>query len=229
MGFLSCLASFGQGPSAPAAAKPAEAPHAKAGGVDLAVPGPGGFPEVGDRLRTTVFEVLTPTSNRLLTAYVPAETLAELSSGKIGDGLRHYAMLEVPRQGEYVDCTPEAFAQVQEGMEAAMGKLDSKTLGDAADELNLRLKSLGSKPLEAGRPEPLGGLYKKPSSSGFAMLLAFKQGERSFTMVTAIGVLRVKQRILFAYLYQRYESPQTVHGLGKELEMWTDALLAGNQ
>lgn len=200
--------------------------------MDLAVPGPGGFPEVGDRLRTTVFEVLTPASNRLLTAYVPAETLAEFSSGKFGDGMRHYAMLEVPRQGEYVDCTPEAFTQVQESMEAAMGKFDSKTLGDATEELNIRLKSLGSKPLEVGRPEPLGGLFKKTGSSGssgFAMLLAFKQGERTLTMVTCIGVLRVKQRVLFAYLYQRYESPQTVQGLGKELEQWTDALLAGNR
>ncbi|MGJ5820779.1 hypothetical protein [Paludibaculum fermentans] len=206
-----------------------ETPRVKAGGVELAVPGPGNFPEVGDRLRTTLFEVLTPSTNRLLSAYVPQATLTELTTGKVGDGLRHYAMLQVPRQAEYVECTPETFTQVLQGVESSMGNLDAKIVGDLGDEMNMRLKSLGSKSIEINRPEMLGGIFKKTDVSGFAMLVAFKQGERTVTMATTLAILRVKQKLLFAYFYKKYESPETVRDLSKDLEKWTDALLSANK
>jgi hypothetical protein len=40
------------------------------------------------------------------------------------------------------------------------------------------------------------------------MLAAVKQENRSDTMAMGIGELRVKQRLVFAYLYRKYESPQ---------------------
>jgi hypothetical protein len=91
------------------------------------------------------------------------------------------------------------------------------------------LQSLGTKPIEIGHPEMLGGIFKKTDASGFAMVLAVKQGDRSSTMACGFGVLRVKQRLIFAYLYRKYESPKTVSLVRENLEAWSDAILSKNK
>jgi len=203
-------------------------PKIKAGGTELTLPGPGsGFAEAGDKLRTTFFELLAPSSNRLLSAYVPEKTLERLNAGR-SDELDIYAMVEVPRRAEYSDVTPQAFEQVLKGVEPSMGKLQLN-VGELQQEMNTRLQSLGTKPIDIGHPEMLGGIFRKSNAAGFAMLLAVKQGEdRSDTMAAGMAVLRVKQRLVFAYLYRKYESPETVSWVRKNLEVWCDAILAKN-
>ena len=204
-------------------------PEVKAGGVVLTLPAPAGdFAESGDKLRTTFFEPLVPSTNRLLDAYLPAQTLAAVNAGKAPGTLDMYAMVEVARRTEYAECTPQAFEQVVKGAEPSMGTFVQNQAGDLADELNIRLKSLGAKPLEIGRVEMLGGLFKKPDAFGFALLTAYKQGDRSVTMASGMAVLRVRQRLIFAYLFRKYESPDTISWLHRNLEAWADAILAKN-
>ena len=208
----------------------AAAPEVKAGGVALALPGPpGDFAEAAYKLRTTFFEVLVPSTNRLLTAYAPAQSLIELNGRKAPVELDTYAMVEVPRQAEYSDCTPEIFEQILKTLGPSMGKFDGKNVGALEEEINLRLKSLGTTSVELGRPEMLGGIFQKTNASGFAMLMAFKQDDHSTTMATGVAMLRVKQRLIFAYLYRKYESPDAVTWVRKNLEPWVDAILANNK
>jgi len=137
--------------------------------------------------------------------------------------------VEVSRQAEYDECTPQAFQQVLKSVEPTLGKFDAKKIGQLQDEMNSRLQSLGTKPIDIGHPEMLGGVFQKTDASGFAMLLAIKQDDRSVTMAGGFAILRVKQRLIFAYLYRKYESPSTVSGLRVNLEAWADAILAKNQ
>lgn len=114
-------------------------------------------------------------------------------------------------------------------MGPGLGQLDAQKLGDVTEEINIRLKSLGTKPIDVGHPEMLGAVFQKADASGFAMLMAVKQENRSDTMAGGLAVLRVKQRLVFAYLFRKYESPETVNLLRKELEAWTGAILASNK
>jgi hypothetical protein len=221
-----CLALLLSGACLPAFAAD---PEVKAGGVTLALPGPANdFAEVGDKLKTTFFELLVPSTNRLLSAYLPTQRLAELNSGKAPGPFDVYAMVEVLRQAEYVDCTPEAFEEVLKGSASSLGELDGKKVGDLEQELNIHLKALGTKPVELGRPEMLGAIFQKSNAAGFAMLTAVKQGDRNVTLAGGFALLRLKQRLIFAYLYHTYESPDTVTWLRKNLETWCDAILAKN-
>jgi hypothetical protein len=201
----------------------------KAGGVVLTMPGPApDFTEVGDKLRTTFFELLAPSTNRLLSAYVPAQTLGELNQGKALGGLEMYSMVEVPRKAEYSDLTPQAFDQLAKAMNPGLAQLDTKKAGEFQDEIDVRLKALGGKPIKLGEPEVLGSIFQKTDSSGFAMLMGYKQDDRTVTMAMGMAVLRVKQRLIFAYLFRRYESPDTVSWIRENLEAWTDAILSKN-
>ncbi len=219
--FLLSLLSFGACLVALAAD-----PKVNAGGTELTLPVPASdFVEVGDKLRTTFFELLAPSGNRLLSAYAPEKTLTSRNAGKPLE-LDIYSMVEVPRRAEYTDVTPQAFEQVLKGMEPSMGKFEA---GGLQQEMNIRLKSLGAKPIEIGHPEMLGGIFRKPNAAGFAMLLADKQGDdRSDTMAGGMAVLRVRQRLIFAYVYRKYESPDSISWVNKILEAWCDTILAKN-
>jgi hypothetical protein len=137
-------------------------------------------------------------------------------------------MVEVARRAEYADCTPQAFDQFLQSVAPSLGSFDAKKLGELEEELNIRLKHLGSKPFAIDRPEMLGGIFKKLNASGFAMLLSSKQDTRTMTMASGMATLRIKQRLVFAYLYRKYESSETVSWIRKNLEAWADAILARN-
>jgi hypothetical protein len=203
----------------------------KAGGVALTLPGPpGDFLEVGDRLRTTVFELLAPSTNRLLSAYVPSSRLVELKAGNASHGLGPYAMVEVPREAEYLDCGPREFEQALQSVGPYLGKADLKASAEPAlEEFKIRLRSLGAKPLELGRFEMPRGLFRKTDAAGFLALMAGKSGDRSVNVALGMALLRVKQRLLLVLLGRKYESLETVTWVHENLETWCDAILANNR
>jgi hypothetical protein len=207
-------------------------PQAKCGGVELSLPGPeGDFIEAGDRLRTGLFELLTPSTNRLLTAYVPAKVQQELLSGKASGGLGVYAMVQVSRQAEYADVTPQDFEQGVNTIASSMGSIAETVKDNVTDEINVRLKQFGGKSIATDRPEILGVVFRKVDAMGVAMLMGVKEAGAvdNVTMASTFAILRVKQRAVFAYIYQRYDSPETVKSLGKMLEVWTDRIVSANK
>jgi len=200
----------------------------KAGGIVLTLPAPAvDFKESGDKLTTTVFELLVPSVNRLVAAWAPPQELAKLNEGKTTAALDAYAMVEVLRQLEYEDCTPEAFQQLVRSAGPSTSELVGVGKG-MEEELNARLTSLGQR-TELNRPENVGGIFQKADAYAFATLTGYKQGDRVVSMAVATAVIRVRQRVLFAYIFRKYESPDTVISMGKNLEAWTDAILVKNK
>jgi hypothetical protein len=213
---------------APITAAIAADPEVKAGGVPLVLPAPpGDFVEVGDRLRSTFFELLVPSPNRLLTAYTPPSKIDLI--GKVKDpGLDWYGMVEVPRLAEYTDFTPDTFEEVVQAMDTSLGKVAAEQTGNAMDEINLRLKELGGKPIEIGHQEMLGSFFREADAAGYGMLTGFKREEKTLTMTIGMAAVRVKQRLILAYIFRKYESPETVALLRKDLGSWADSILAKN-
>lgn len=198
----------------------------RAGGLDLTMPAPDNFQDSGEKFRTTLFELMVPSANRLVAAFAPAAEIAKMDAGNSSGGLDAYAIVEAPRQMEYADCTPEVFEQVLKSVGAPAAELAGK---QATEEMNFRLKTLGQRSVDIGSPENLGGIFQKTDAYGYASLTKYSQGDRSVTMATASAVIRVRQRLIFAYIFRRYESPETVMSMAKSLEAWTDSILAKNR
>ena len=97
------------------------------------------------------------------------------------------------------------------------------------DEINLRLKQLGGKPIEVGHPEMLGGFFREPDAAGYGMLIAIKHEDKNITLANGMAAVRIKQRLIFAYIFRKYESPETVALVGKDLGSWADSILAKNK
>jgi hypothetical protein len=75
---------------------------------------------------------------------------------------------------------------------------------------------------------PLGKLFDKPNTAGFAMMMPVSTKGTTVNMVCGMMFLRVHNRLLYAYLYTRYEDQSSVERVMKSSESWADAILKAN-
>ncbi len=202
----------------------------KAGGIRVVLPAPTAeFKEVGDEYRSVIFEVFVPTQNRLISAYVRDQDLTSLRALKPGMSLSPYAMVEVMRRAEFADCSQENFREVVSGASRSMGGVLSSTSKDMEEEMNRRLKALEVNAIRIGDLKQIGTFFDKPNAYGFGILTAMSQNDRQHTFAAATIFLRIKQRLLVAYLFSEYTGTETVRWLSETSGKWADAILEANQ
>ena len=199
----------------------------KAGGTPVAIPSPTAeMSEVGYDNRE-IMEVSVAPENRLIAAFVPTEDLPKFTKGL--DELTRYAMVQVPRRGEYMDCGASDFKEVTDGLKEAFGDVMSSSMKEAEDEIKRRMKSLDLDEVSLGKPIQLGCLFSKQDAYGFAMVVPVAMGGQNMKMACGAVLMRVKQRLLFVYLYAEYKNDETIKWIRKATEDWADAILKANR
>ena len=207
------------------------APRFKIGGKEIILPGPSDdYEEVGDRLRTTFFELLTHPSDRLVSAYLSSQTLVDLTAGKTANGLGIYGMVQTPRLQEYDDCSPENFQQVLAGLKQSLGQIDSGMLkGQMQGAMSDQLSTAGLKSVALDGFKALGLAFQKPNATGYLIREAIQQADRKIQMVAGLSAIRVRDRLILVGLFRKSESPETVNSLRQDLEDWADRILVANK
>lgn len=201
----------------------------RAGGISFVFPSPGdGLVETGADYRV-LLEPLAPTQNRLVAAFVQPEIANALRTGTY-PALREYALIEVGRRVEFAEITPEMFKQIQEVMgKQLMGDITG-TLQDQQEEMNRRLKALGSADtITLQNPVPLGQLFSNEDAVSFGMVMPVAVGQKTVKMAAAINIIRVRHRVFFAYIYIEYKDESTVTWLRTTSAQWMSAILKANQ
>ncbi len=214
---------------APPQNPPAPASY-KAGGTPIVLPPPTtDLVEVGDEARG-VMEVAVPDSNRLIAAFLLPQDLPRLTSGSDNSNFTRYAMVEVPRSGEYSDVEASDFKELTDQASQEIGSVVSSSFSETEDEFNRRLKDLNvNATVSLGKPVQLGALFSKTDAFGFGLITQVTVGASSSDMAMAAAIVRVKKRVIFAYLYAEYKNDDTVKWLRKSSEDWADAILKANQ
>ena len=86
--------------------------------------------------------------------------------------------------------------------------------------------------IKIGEPVPLGTFVEQSDAYGFGNLMRYKvsSGEKEieYDMVTGISFLRVKSRVLFAYVYCLYESEKDINWAKSKSIEWIDSMLKLN-
>ena len=185
--------------------------------------------EAGSDYRV-LMEPFAPPTNRLVAAFILTDDLALLQSGKLG-AMTQYAFVEVPRQAEFADVAPEMFKQVTDGLGTQFGAELEGKMKESLEDTNRRLRALNSNvgSVSADKPVYLGTLFSKPDAYGVGATVALSSNGTSVKMVMGLAVVRVKNRVFFAYLYKRYEDESTLLGIRKASEQWADAILVANK
>lgn len=202
----------------------------RVGAKSIVLPSPStDLVETGPDYRV-LLEPLAPASNRLAAAFVPPDDLTSLHSGTFKP-MTNYALVETYRTAEFTDIDPAMFKEICEsvGQQFGDGSFDAMMKDEAAD-LNHRLKELNSasSPLIFDKTLPLGSFFTKQNAVGFGMIMPISTKDATVKLVTSVTVLRVRDRILFSYIYAAYKDENTVLTLRKTAEQWADAILKAN-
>ena len=183
--------------------------------------------EVGSDNRV-ILEVVVPESNRLIAGYVLKTEQAVLHGA--GTELTRYAMVQVPRQGEFADVSADDFKQIADGAGKQLGAAIDSSVKEGETEFNRRMKSMNLDSLQAtlDKPVQLGRLFARGDAFGFGMIMSVTMNGKTTKMVAGINLLRVRNRVLFAYVYSVYKDESTVEWMRNTSQDWADSILRAN-
>jgi hypothetical protein len=210
--------------------KPA-VPTYRAGLKSIAIPAPtSDLSEIGPDYRV-LLEPLAADSNRLLAAFTSPDDAAAMRAGS-SEGMKRYALVEVMRRAEFTAITPDIFKQVEDTLATQFGTTFDKALKDGQDELNHKLKAMNgdsSAAVNFDKPVQLGLLFSKPDACGFGAIMPASVKGVAVKLAVGMTVLRVQERLIYAYLYIQYKDEDSVQWVHKTAEAWADSILAANK
>lgn len=202
-----------------------------AGGVSIKIPIPDTtFVEVGYENRESMY-IFVPQDNRLLGAFVLKSDLPYLFKGDNTSLMSRYALVEVPRGAENMDCEAGDFLEVCDGLKETLGNNISSVTQESEDAFNSRMKSLdlANMQIKLGQPTQLGCLFSKQDIFGLGLVMAYDLGGSTYKMGMTVILMRVKKRLLFVYLYAEYKNDETIMWLRRVGEKWSDEILMSNK
>jgi hypothetical protein len=207
-----------------------DTPTYRAGLKSLAIPAPSSeLVETGSDYRV-LFENLAPTTNRLIAVFIEAPDLDSIRS-QGSTALNRYALVEVPRRAEFANVTTDLFKEIANSLASQLGVKVDESIKDQQDEINRRLKALGSNLAEVTleKPVQLGTLFSKPDACAYGMIMAISSGGKTKKMMIGVTAVRVQTRVLLIYTYNEYKDESSVQWIRTTDEHWADAILAANQ
>lgn len=197
--------------------------------VDIVVPPPSGLVDAGPEKRDS-FPV--PPNNRLLVGYVLPEDLPFIGKNSVEAGaFRRYAMLQVPRRGEDHIFTAAEFSQIK--AELAQNDL----FNSVKDDVNSVLEELDTSgdnaaKIRLGTMKALGKFMNSDDAVGFLNLtpitLSTGGTSNTETIVGGAAFLRLKGKLIFAYLYRTYDGRESVEWVRDNAKSWVEAIFAAN-
>jgi len=214
-----------------AVAKTIEVPTYRVGGTLIAIPQPTRDFVETDSDNRKLLEVGVPDSNRLVAAFVLTNDLTSLKSGS-NQKLSRYAMVEVQRNSEFADFSASDFKGMTDSASKELGSLITSTSStkETEDEFNRKVEALHlDAKVSLDKPVSLGCLFSKQDAYGFGMLMAFTSHGTTTNMINGTALVRIKNRLVFAYVYAVYRDQDSLQWVRKVTENWADAILQANQ
>jgi hypothetical protein len=205
--------------------------NATAGGVPVVIPPPEKeFVEVGGDKRD-FFQYMVPSRNRLLCAFVSADFLPSLKSPATGMG--QYMLVELSRRLDEnnAEVTSATFEEVVSGMKQQFADPSAlnQTAQTSSEEVSSKLKQLHqSKDVSIGKPTPLGTLFQTSDAYAGAILAPVSSGGVTSRAINATVLLRVRDRLIFAYIYGSADDENSLQWIEKVAEQWAKRILAAN-
>ena len=204
---------------------------ATTGAVSVAIPTPASlFTEVGSAKRDS-FEYMVPSRNRLLCAFVPTDYLPHLKNP--ATGMDRYMVIQVSRRLEEknTDITTANFEQIVASTKQTIGDTSqlNSTLQASTQEVVNRLKAMqNSKDVSFEKPIPLGTILQTTDAYGFLMVQPLSSGETITRVLGATVLIRVRNRLIFAYLYGP-DDEDSLKWIQATAEEWCHKILAANK
>jgi hypothetical protein len=190
------------------------------------------FKKIKDRFSATE----APENDMLLVHMLAAD--CELMRQGSNATFSQYTKVSVLRQARALTVTSAMMAAAVEELRAQAVKFpdpNNPTTVAMEKHLERALSNLNSKQttIDFGKPEVLGEFNVAPNVFSLLMLLNVKLNQagvegKPTPMLMSVSYVRVKERIIFVYVYKHLESKADLEPLKAFTTNWTNAIVAAN-
>jgi hypothetical protein len=208
------------------------------GSISMDLPAPQGTAEISEQLPTLrkVMESVIPPTHRVLAIFAdPADAKQLMLSGQ---SLKAYMMVMVARDLENFDISAADFENLAALSKAQLPSLDqmmnsgSDTFAQRATDA-IAAETAIKIDMKIGESKILGLYADEKDWLGIGMLIGVKVGvrgqeERARTLVGAVNTVRVRQRVLFLYVYHDYDGDADRKWTQDISRSWVKAMLDAN-
>lgn len=228
---------------APKTAKASPPPSSTLSSVQLGdkvvvIPAPEGYEEASTQFKQIKdrFTATEAPENDMLLVHMPAADCELLRQGSNAT-FSQYTKISVQRRARELTVTSAMMtAAIADLRKEASKFTDPNNPGTLAMEKHVEnaLSNLSSKQtkVDFGKPEILGEFNAGPNVFSLLMLMTVKinqaGAEASTPMLMSVSYVRVKDRIIFVYVYHRLESKADLEPLKAFTTKWTNSILAAN-
>lgn len=186
------------------------------------------FPHVTARMRAT-----EDPGNDLLALTVPEHFVPKLKISEDID-LEFYAKISVPKRARAIDITQADFAAVIANLENNFGAYiepNGPLMTNVEKNSGKGLTELLGKETSVSINETkyLGVIEKSDGVFSGMLLMSFEIYGRKMSTLGTLSIVRVNQRLVFAYAYRLSPSGNSVSELTQLTKKWTAKIIAANK
>ncbi len=173
---------------------------------------------------------MVPSRKHLLCAFVLTDYLPHLKNP--ATGMDRYMVVEVSRNidEKKTEITMAIFEQVVAVIKQEIGDSSqlNSTVHASTEEINNKLKAVqNSKDISIDKLIPLGTIFQTTDAYGFLFDGVVSSGGTTTRIVAASILIRVRNRLIFAYVYGS-EAESSLKWVQTTAEEWTREILAAN-
>jgi hypothetical protein len=210
------------------------------GGVNIQVPAPNEFSEVTDISPQTRkrAERLTLPQNRLLAYFIPDADIQRFKKGQAATLVyTRYTMAQTLRGMESANMSSQDFRDMAQRVRQEQNQFPERDRERAQSFVDDVSKDLSKErgvaiDLKVGQPRALGVFADGDNFIAYALLTKMKAaagGETlEFILASASGFVRVKNKLIFAWVYSKYDSQKDIDWVRAATKDWMQQILSAN-
>jgi len=192
--------------------------------IDFSLPDTN-FSEASDSYSSR-FNIFVPENNRLICGFLTKRDMQKLVEGKDPE-LETYILVEVSKEFENLDCKPNNFKEVISSI-GDVTTIISSSRDEVLKEVNYKLNSMDIQEIQLNETKSLGVIFSKEDAIATGMIMKFQIGESISTYACSALLMRLKERLIFVYIYKLYSNQTTIDDIVSMTDNYATSLLAAN-
>ena len=189
----------------------------------ISIPAPEGFVNVTHAWPEVMahFESMSSQNMRYQAVLLPIEDVQNEETFLI-----RYLTVQTSRQFEPIDFTPDMFAELRQEFRAQMRGIFDEVIGEVNENLPQTAKDLDVK---IGETLHIPFESESENHIGFSMLTNVSSGpDNEIIIANSYAMVLAKNRLIYAYVYSRYDTANDLAWTQNTLEEWVAAILESN-
>lgn len=192
--------------------------------IDFSLPDTN-FSEASERY-SSMFNLFVPENNRLICSFLTKSDVQKLVDGKDPE-MESYILVEVSKEMENLDCKPKNFKEVISSI-GDVSTIISSSRDGVLKEVNDKLNSMNIQDIQLNDQKSLGVIFSKEDAIASGMIYKVQQGESVKTYLCSMLFTRLKERLIFVYIYKIYSNQTTVKEIVSLTDNYATSLLTAN-